>query len=88
MDTFNYLVTIFNTINIRKYGKLEWKAAIVTVELQTLVEKGAAVVISDLYEQSGELVGKELRENGRCSEEKSVKNLVAETVNRYRKVDM
>ncbi|WP_353738259.1 SDR family NAD(P)-dependent oxidoreductase [Peribacillus asahii] len=84
--------------------KLEKKVAIVTggasgiglATVKALVEKGAAVVISDLNEQSGELVEKELREDGadvlfikvNIAEEKSVENLVKETVNRYGKIDI
>lgn len=85
-------------------GNLEKKVAIVTggssgiglATVKALVEKGATVVISDLSEQSGRLVENELRETGadvlfikvNVAEEKSVENLVKETVNRYGKVDI
>ncbi|MEC2304054.1 MULTISPECIES: SDR family NAD(P)-dependent oxidoreductase [Heyndrickxia] len=85
-------------------ASLENKIAIVTggasgiglATAKAFTEKGAKVVISDYNEESGKAVEKELTEKGAdvcfiradASDEQSVADLVAETVNRYGRVDI
>ncbi|KKI92001.1 short-chain dehydrogenase [Bacillus sp. SA1-12] len=83
---------------------LNGKVAIVTggasgiglATAEAFVEKGAKVVISDFNEEGGKAVEKELKEKGAdvffikvdVADEKSVENLVAETVKTYGKLDV
>ena len=85
-------------------SNLNGKVAIVTggasgiglATVEAFVEKGVKVVISDFNEQAGKLVEKRLLEKGadvlfihvNTAEEDSVKNLVAETVKNFGKLDI
>lgn len=84
--------------------KLSGKVAIVTggasgiglATVKAFVDKGAKVVIADFNEQGGKAVEGELKANGaevffvqvNVGDENSVKNLVAETVKKYGRVDV
>ncbi|WP_341285646.1 glucose 1-dehydrogenase [Priestia megaterium] len=64
--------------------------------VEAFVEKGANVVIADFNEKAGKAVEKKLKEKGtdalfvqvNVADEKSVENLVAETVKAFGKVDV
>ncbi|WP_338449513.1 glucose 1-dehydrogenase [Niallia oryzisoli] len=83
---------------------LKQKVAIVTggasgiglATVKAFVDKGAKVVIADYNEDGGKSVEKDLKDNGadvtfiyvNAAEEKSVENLVSETVKIYGRVDI
>ena len=85
-------------------AKLDGRVAIVTggasgiglATVEAFIEKGAKVVFADYNEEAGKAVEKELNEKGadvlfvavNVADEKSVENLVLETVNTYGKVDI
>lgn len=85
-------------------SNLNGKVAIVTggasgiglATVEAFVEKGVQVAIADFNEQAGKLVEKRLLEKGadvlfihvNTADEESVKNLVAETVKNYGKLDI
>jgi NAD(P)-dependent dehydrogenase (short-subunit alcohol dehydrogenase family) len=85
-------------------GKLDGKVAIVTggasgiglATVEAFIEKRVKVVIADYNEQAGKAVEKNLREIGgevffvhvNITIEQSVEGLVAETINKYGRVDI
>ena len=85
-------------------AKLDRKIAIVTggasgiglATVEAFIERGVKVVIADYNEEAGKAVEKELKEKGadvlfvavNVADEKSVENLVAETVKTYGQVDI
>ena len=82
-------------------AKLDGKVAIVTggasgigfATVVAFIEKGVKVVIADYNEEAGKAVEKELKEKGtdvlfvtvNVADEKSVENLVVETIKTYGK---
>ena len=85
-------------------GKLEGKVAIVTggasgiglATVEAFVEKGVKVVLADFNEEAGKGAEMKLKDNGadvlfvkvNVADEKSVEDLVAQTVNQYSKLDI
>ena len=85
-------------------GKLEGKVSIVTggasgiglATVEAFIEKGVKVVIADYNEQAGKAVEKKLKEKDadvlfikvNVADEKSVENLVVETIKTYGKLDI
>ncbi len=85
-------------------AKLDGRVAIVTggasgiglATVEAFIEKGAKVVFADYNEEAGKAVEKELKEKGadvlfvavNVADERSVENLVVETVDTYGKVDI
>jgi NAD(P)-dependent dehydrogenase (short-subunit alcohol dehydrogenase family) len=85
-------------------SKLEGKVAIITggasgiglATAQAFIEKGAIVVIADFNEEAGKTAEQQLSEKGgeilylnvNVADEKSVENLVTETVNRFGRIDI
>ncbi|MFJ8259621.1 SDR family NAD(P)-dependent oxidoreductase [Peribacillus asahii] len=85
-------------------GKLEGKVAIVTggasgiglATVEAFVEKGVKVVLADFNEEAGKTAEMKLKDKGadvlfvkvNVADEKSVEDLVAQTVNQYGKLDI
>ncbi|USK68365.1 SDR family NAD(P)-dependent oxidoreductase [Peribacillus asahii] len=85
-------------------GKLEGKVAIVTggasgiglATVEAFVEKGVKVVLADFNEEAGKAAEMKLKDKGadvlfvkvNVADEKSVEDLVAQTVNQYGKLDI